>query len=180
MSAVPHTHKYVALLRGINVGAANRITMVDLRAVFEALGHTGVTTLLQSGNVVFDSPRVLGAAAVIALEDELANRSGIRCRILVLPAERFQAVLAANPLLEEADDPSLMVVTFLETAPPADLKVPTDLGAEKLVIGTDAVYQWCPLGVSKSKVPVSFFRALGPAATARNLRTVGKIQALIG
>lgn len=179
MAATSHTHKYVALLRGINVGAANRITMVDLRAVFEALGHTGVTTLLQSGNVVFDSPRVLGPSAVIALEDELANRSGIRCRILVIPAERFEAVAAANPLLDEADDPSLMVITFVESAPPADLAVPTDLGREKLVIGADAVYQWCPLGVSKSKVPVSFFRALGTAATARNLRTVQKIQALL-
>ena len=174
------THRYVALLRGINVGSANRITMADLRAVFESVGHTEVTTLLQSGNVVFSSPRVLGPSAVIALEDELANSSGVRCRILVLDAARFTAVIDANPLLEVADDPSLMVITFLETAPPATLAVPPDLEPEQLVVGADAVYQWCPAGVSKSKVPQSFFRALGPAATARNLRTVEKIRALLG
>jgi len=172
-------HRYVALLRGINVGAANRITMADLRAVFESLGHTDVKTLLQSGNVVFSSARVLGPSAVIALEDELANSSGVRCRILVLDAESFTAVADANPLLEVADDPSLMVITFLETSPPASLSVPPDLDPEQLSVGTNAIYQWCPLGVSKSKVPQSFFRALGPAATARNLRTVDKIRALL-
>jgi uncharacterized protein (DUF1697 family) len=46
---------HVALLRGINVGGRNRVAMAALREVVEGLGHTGVATYIQSGNVVFTS-----------------------------------------------------------------------------------------------------------------------------
>src|SRR5262245_54107358 len=47
----------IALLRGINVGRAKRISMAELKALFEALGFRNVRTLLNSGNVVFDPGR---------------------------------------------------------------------------------------------------------------------------
>ena len=47
--------RYAALMRGVNVGTTKRIAMADLRAAFEAEGFGNVRTLLQSGNVVFDS-----------------------------------------------------------------------------------------------------------------------------
>jgi hypothetical protein len=47
--------RYIALLRGVNVGRAKRIAMADLRKLVEDLGHTGVRTLLNSGNIVFDA-----------------------------------------------------------------------------------------------------------------------------
>jgi hypothetical protein len=48
--------RYIALLRGINVGSRNRVAMADLRRLTEALGHTEVATYIQSGNVLFTSP----------------------------------------------------------------------------------------------------------------------------
>ena len=45
--------KYVALLRGINVGGNNIIKMVELKACFEQMGFADVETHIQSGNVVF-------------------------------------------------------------------------------------------------------------------------------
>jgi uncharacterized protein (DUF1697 family) len=47
--------RYVALLRGINVGGRNLIAMADLREAFEAHGHKAVSTYIQSGNVLFES-----------------------------------------------------------------------------------------------------------------------------
>ena len=47
---------HVALLRGINVGGRNKVPMRDLRAAFESDGFTGVSTYIQSGNVLFDAP----------------------------------------------------------------------------------------------------------------------------
>ena len=44
---------HVALLRGINVGGNNKVPMADLRAVVASLGHTAVSTYIQSGNVLF-------------------------------------------------------------------------------------------------------------------------------
>jgi uncharacterized protein (DUF1697 family) len=174
------SHRYVALLRGINVGTANQIAMSDLRAVFVSLGYTEVETLLRSGNVVFTATRSLGPAATSALEDELKSVTGVGARMLLVAADRFHAIAEANPLLPVADNPSLMVITFLPESPPATLEVPSDLEPELLVVGPDAIYQWCPLGVSKSKVPLSWFRALGPTATTRNQRTVDKLRGLLG
>ena len=49
--------RHIALLRGINVGGRNKVAMADLRAAFEAAGHTSVSTFIQSGNVLFGSDR---------------------------------------------------------------------------------------------------------------------------
>jgi uncharacterized protein (DUF1697 family) len=170
------THRFVALLRGINVGGNNRITMADLRAAFEQLGYTDVVTLLQSGNVVFSAPGPVDSSIV---EDGIAVATGVRVRVLVLSAESFRAVALANPLLALGDDPSRLVITFLESPPPAGVPDPDLLAPEVVALTDTAMYQWCPDGVSKSKVPLSYFRALGPAATGRNQRTVEKLLALL-
>ena len=47
--------RYVALLRGINVGGNKKVPMAQLRELLEGLGYTDVATLLQSGNAVFTS-----------------------------------------------------------------------------------------------------------------------------
>ena len=47
---------HVALLRGINVGGRNKIGMADLRTAVSSLGHDGVSTYIQSGNVLFSTP----------------------------------------------------------------------------------------------------------------------------
>ena len=50
------TEQYVAFLRGINVGGHHKIPMAELRNVMEEMGFSEVVTLLNSGNVIFDSP----------------------------------------------------------------------------------------------------------------------------
>jgi uncharacterized protein (DUF1697 family) len=47
--------QYLALLRGINVGGNNIIKMTDLKAGFENIGFSDVSTYIQSGNVIFKS-----------------------------------------------------------------------------------------------------------------------------
>jgi uncharacterized protein (DUF1697 family) len=170
--------RYVALLRGINVGTANRISMPVLRELFTAAGHTSVATLLNSGNVVFDSTRKPDAAAL----EQAIVAAGARSRVLVVPADRFRQIAAANPLLEVADDPSKMVITFVSEVPdPASIERPSDeeLAPEVLVFGEHAVYQWFPLGILKSRLSPRFIMQLGPDATSRNQRTVGKILELL-
>ncbi len=67
---------YVALLRGINVGGNNIMSMADLRVRFEALGYANVTTYINSGNIIFRSPetdpRKLEAAIEAALPKAVA------------------------------------------------------------------------------------------------------------
>jgi uncharacterized protein (DUF1697 family) len=75
--------RYVALLRGINVGRGNRVAMADLRRLTEALGHTEVATYIQSGNVLFASPdtRLRGARRRARAGDRAeSDRAARRCR----------------------------------------------------------------------------------------------------
>ena len=79
---MPATH--IALLRGINVGNAKRIAMADLKAVVESLGGTGVKTLLNSGNVVFTTTRVITGPK---LRQAILDVTGVDSRTTVLTAD---------------------------------------------------------------------------------------------
>lgn len=163
--------RHVALLRGINVGRASQVSMPELAELFVSLGCTDVRTLLRSGNVVFTASEAPDPQAAIA------STFGTAGHCLVLSAASFGSIVDANPL--SGDDPSRLVVAFLDAPPPSDLDVPTDLGAERIVVTDRAIYQWCPDGISKSRVPASFWRRLGPVVTARNVTTCARIRAAL-
>ena len=74
--------KYVALLRGINVGKNNRIDMKSLKSLFEMNGYCNVSTYINSGNVIFESnkpPKLLMAE----IESGLLERTGAKISVLV-------------------------------------------------------------------------------------------------
>ncbi len=174
--------RYVALLRGINVGRNARIAMADLRALVTELGYTGVRTHLQSGNLVFDSAEPVAASARAELEAAIVGTTGVASRVILLSAEWFRRIVAQNPLLDVAHDPSRMVVTFLDEMPDAGtIERPSDeeLAPERLVLGSGAVYQWCPDGLLESKLPLRFWKQFAGPVTARNLRTVQAIAGML-
>ena len=169
--------QYVALLRGINVGRSSRIAMADLRALFAELGYADVRTVLQSGTVIFSSKSV---PSVAELQTAIVDRFSYSSKVIVVSADRFRAILDANPLLPVADDPSKMVISFTEGID-VDAPRPTDseLAPERLVFGDGALYQWFPDGVLGSRLPPQFSTALGGTVTGRNLRTAEKIRAAL-
>jgi uncharacterized protein (DUF1697 family) len=62
---------------------------------------------------------------------------------------------------------------------PASVSVPQGIEPEQLFIGALGVYQWSPQGIGQSKIKASFVKSLGPTATARNLRTVDALLAML-
>lgn len=87
---------YVALLRGINVGGNNLIKMSALREAFEALGFTGVTTYIASGNVVFEA-RGTKAALTKTIEAALSKTFAYESKIVVVSAKDLALVLEEAP-----------------------------------------------------------------------------------
>ena len=83
MTGIQATTRYVVLLRGINVNPSTHVAMGELRAIVIGLGYAGVRTLLQSGNVIVDSPRRPDAAE---LESAILSGTGVRSRVVVLGA----------------------------------------------------------------------------------------------
>lgn len=169
--------KYVALLRGINVGTAKSLAMPELKAVFEALGHRQVSTVLRSGNVVFEASGTVDARSI---EAAVLAKTGVKSSVLVLDSNRFAAIAAANPLLDVAKDGSKCFVTFLADDQ-GDITVPdaASLAPEVLAVGAGAVYQWMPAGSQQTRVPRSFWKQFDSPVTARNWNTVQKILAIL-
>lgn len=90
------TARYVALLRGINVGGRNPVSMPDLRATFETAGYGEVSTYIQSGNVLFttDAPsRTLAASVEAMLERSL----GVPLVVVVRSHRRLRTVVTKAP-----------------------------------------------------------------------------------
>src|SRR5216684_2159854 len=111
---------YIALLRAINVGGRNLVAMSDLRDLLEALGFAGARSLLQSGNLIFQSKRRDGAKLERPLEVETEKRFKISIAYFVRSADEWQALVARNPFPEEAQrDPGHLVVQLLKDAPQA-------------------------------------------------------------
>jgi uncharacterized protein (DUF1697 family) len=88
--------RYVALLRGINVGGKNLVAMADLRDAVAADGHTDVRTYIQSGNVLFTSDAP-AASLEQRLEAALAARFGRPLPVLVRSRRQLAAVVTQAP-----------------------------------------------------------------------------------
>lgn len=173
--------RYIALLRGINVGRANRVDMADLRTLLAGLGYNGVRSLLNSGNVLFDAPGTDTTEAAARIETALQAQLHVPAQVIVLSAAELAAVVAGNSLLGIASDPSLLMVTF-HSGPvnPGRLErlLQQDWSPEALALGEHATYLWCPAGFIKSRLARAAERALADSLTTRrNWATVLKLDA---
>lgn len=88
--------RYVAFLRGINVGGKNPVPMADLREVFETAGHTEVSTYIQSGNVLFRSA-ASGPTLERDIETRLEERFGVPLVVVVRSLRQLRAVVDKAP-----------------------------------------------------------------------------------
>ena len=91
------TERYLALLRGINVGGKNLIGKDDLRRCFEELGFERVRTYIQSGNVLFRATAADVAELNTRVEQGLSDRFAYAARSVVLSYAAYAAALAAAP-----------------------------------------------------------------------------------
>jgi uncharacterized protein (DUF1697 family) len=186
---------HVALLRGINVGGRNKVPMADLREVVTSLGHTGVSTYIQSGNVLFSTADTDNAKLAAALESAIEDRFGIWSSVVVLTRDELAQVLAANPYPDEPN-PRMVHVVFLSTEPPRDLLMRIS-AAESAVAAKgsrdtvqaagQALFLHTPDGFGRSELAQAVFKIITPpaknkkhglAATARNLATAAKLLSL--
>jgi uncharacterized protein (DUF1697 family) len=171
---------YVALLRGINLGARRRLAMADLRELLEGLGYADVRTHLQSGNVVL---RATASAAALKkkLEAVLATHCGFDVEVVVRTKVQLDKVIAQNPFEGRASDNARYLVVFLEKAPPAAWRRSIDAGdyePDEVAVHGKEIYLWLPTGVHNSKlVREATGKGVG-AATARNWNVVTKLAEL--
>jgi uncharacterized protein (DUF1697 family) len=175
--------RQIALLRAVNLAGHGAIGMARLRSFLADLGFADAQTLLQSGNAVFESPRIGDAALEQRLETEAEKQLGLRTAFFIRTAKEWRSLINENPFPEEAKvDPSHLVLFCLK-APPTPTAVSAlherIKGPEVVRPGARHVYITYPDGIGRSKLTNAIIeKALGSPGTGRNWNTVQKLAAL--
>ncbi len=168
--------RYVALLRGINVGGRKKVAMGELRDALGSLGYGDVETYLQSGNAVFTATNNDPAGLAGAIEKELERRLAMDVKVLVRTRDELASVVEANPFPEATSEPSKLHVAFLSATPDAHRAATIDAARfepDQFRVGERAVYLWYPSGAGRSRLTNDLLeRKLGVTATSRNWNTV--------
>ncbi len=179
---------HVALLRGINVGGRNKVAMPALHEVVASLGHAGVSTYIQSGNVLFSTPRAGTAELADALEAAIHGEFGVAVPVVVLSRDELAAILDGNPYRDQPD-PRRVHVVFLDAEPARDLLDRIDAARDAAAasgsrdtatVAGRALYLHTPDGFGTSELAQRLLRVLDKPgrATARNWATATKLLAL--
>jgi uncharacterized protein (DUF1697 family) len=183
---------HVALLRGINVGGRNKVSMADLRAVVAGLGHTDVATYIQSGNILFSSAETGTETLATALENAISGSLGVKPAVIVLSREGLEQAVRDNPYPDEPNPKLVHAVFFRGQVPPGAAEAieagqrraaERGSGQDSAQIIGGAVYLHTPGGFGRSELSLYLLgRSASPLATgtARNWSTVTKLLALCG
>ena len=185
---------HVALLRGINLAGKNKVAMADLRALVGELGHTDVSTYIQSGNVLFTAPEGTDCGqAGQAMAAAILAKTGVKSPVVVLTRDELAEMLAASPFQDEPD-PRRVHAVVLSEPPGADLTAKLDAAVAKVAatgshdevtaVGR-TLYLHTPDGYGSSDLAATVLRIVsspkaGVTGTARNWATMTKLLELCG
>jgi uncharacterized protein (DUF1697 family) len=176
--------RYVALLRGINVGGKNLIRMPHLRACFEANGFEGVTTYIQSGNVLFGSPQTRVAGLTDRIEAMLGEAFGYTATVVLRNHKQMRAIVARAPAGFGTDPTAYRYdVIFLKeplTARSAIGSVPTKPGVDEAYAGTGVLYfSRLTSKATQSRLNKIISSPIYPSVTIRNWNTTTKLLQML-
>jgi len=175
--------RYVALLRGINVGGTNKVAMTELKAVFEAAGMADVRTYINSGNVLFSTALRGRAKTTLLLERAIRERVGFDVGLILRDAKELRSVVEAMPAHWRNDDSMKCDVLFLwkDVDRPAILEELSFRPEMEHVIYTPGAVIWGidRKNVTRSRLPRIVGTPLYKRMTIRNCNTARKLLELI-
>ena len=167
--------KYIALLRGINVGGNNVVPMAELRVVFEGLGFENVKTYIQSGNCIFESDNDDPKALSDTIGDAIFAAFGFKPGVFIMTPDDLHDAIAENPFFEAELQASKIHFFFLgapASNPDIDAIEHLQGETEEIHLTDNVFYMHAPDGIGRSKLAARAGIELHVPVTARNLRTV--------
>ena len=169
--------KWVALLRAVNLGGANKVPMAELRALLEDAGYKNVRTYIASGNVLLDGPSGKAALAT-ALERLVADSFGVTTTVMLRKPRELAETVAAHPFGTDTSDSH---VAFLAKRPAkaAAARLEAAAGTDATMLAGTEIYLHLPAGVQGSRLSgARIEKLLDVPATLRNWRTVAALAEL--
>jgi len=180
MKSEPSLKKYVAFLRGINVGGHHKLPMADLRKELEAMSFKKVTTLLNSGNVIFEAQSMEDMALAERIAERLEKVFQFPVPTIVINAENILELLNDEPFKDEILTKECRgYVSFLQNKPRVNLQLPwlsQDTSLKILHANDKLICSF--LDLSKAKTPEAMKvleKHYGKQITTRNWNTILRI-----
>ncbi|MGH7676938.1 MAG: DUF1697 domain-containing protein [Gemmatimonadaceae bacterium] len=175
--------RYVALLRGINVGGKNVIRMTDLRACFEKNGFADVVTYIQSGNVLF-TPARTERGLVERVEGLLGAAFGYKASVVLRTLKQMEEIVERAPKGFGTDQARYRYdVIFLKEpldAATALKSVAVKEGVDQAHAGESVLYfSRLDSRASQSHLPKLVSRPVYKSMTIRNWNTTTKLLELM-
>ena len=180
MNSAQKEKTFVAFLRGINVGGHHKVPMADLRKEFDKLGYKNVTTLLNSGNIIFDTPRDNPEDLEEKISIHLEKHFGFSIPTMIRSKSNIQELLNRQPFGNVTVTKEVRrYVSFLRKNNRTELDIPwsSDDGSYQIKdrIG-DCVLSVLDLAVSKTpKVMSALEKIYGKDITTRNWNTIERV-----
>ncbi len=177
--------RYVAFLRAINVGGHKGIKMSDLRQMFESIGLARVSTYIQTGNVIFESPESRTERLEDHIEKRLHQALGYEVATFLRTTSEVAAIADYRPFTRTqlADEHRTLYITFLREAPDrqrqrAALALSTEV--DEYHFKGRELFTLHDQQAAKSPFSNTLIeKTLGVSATTRNRTTVSKIAKLM-
>lgn len=165
------------MLRGVNLGAHNRIKMDELRGLYETLRLEDPRSYVQSGNVIFRTKENNSPQLAEKIQAAIKKKFGCCPEVILRTTEELRRVIAANPFPEQTKaEPGKVLVTFLAGKPPRDAEASLEKFQgfpEELHLKGRELYIYFPNGAGRSKLPWSAVeKFLKVSGTARNWNSV--------
>jgi uncharacterized protein (DUF1697 family) len=175
--------KYVALLRGINVGGKKLMKMADVRNCLEGRGFKHVTTYIQSGNVLFESDKSDVDKLTAMMEEAFTTTFGHEVPVFLRSLTQLQKIVTQAPREWRAAKGLRQNVAFLRsplTSKRAVSEIDPKPGVDSVKAGDGVVYMSTLMTrLSQSRFPKIVGTAIYADMTIRSYSTCQKILALM-
>lgn len=176
--------KYIVFLRGINVGGHHKVPMAQLKELFALLGYVNLTTILNSGNIIFESQNKTESKLEKEMEIALHKKFGFSIPVLLLNASDFSEIIQLNPFKDEVVTKSTrLYVSFLKNVPTQKMELPwisDDQSFRIIQVTKNAVFSVLNLEVTATpKGMESLEKFFGKDITTRNWNTLDKMKAYL-
>ena len=176
-------NRYIALLRGINVGGKNKIAMPALRAAFEKTGFSNVSTYINSGNVLFSAEDSRLPALAQTCEAAILTAFGLAITVCVISADALAEALAHAPNWWD-QDPACKHNAIFAIPPASTEEILLDIGQikpeyEKLAAHGQVIFWSAPLETfSRTRLSKVVSAPAYQSVTIRNANTAKKLAQL--
>ena len=171
--------KYVAFLRGINVGGKNKIKMETLREMCGSLGFENVKTYINSGNIIFETGETDDISLSKKIESAIETTFSLSIRVITRSIPHIESLVENNPFAGQFENDKDIHVFFLDEEMPAekrDLLLSNNNENETYVVQNREIFCHLKISVLDSLMGKDYIaKKLKLPSTARNWRTVNKI-----